>query len=148
MAEPWDDPRITTAGLLFEARDAVFEQLTEPDLPPPWLEVLLRLARSGGTLRMTELAAQVRLSTSGLTRLVDRIEAAGLVDRLACPTDRRGLNAVLTPAGEQVLRDALPAHLAAIDRLLVEPLGDDLPYFESLLRLVRDRAGAPAPGRG
>jgi DNA-binding MarR family transcriptional regulator len=142
MAEPWEDPRITTAGLLFEARDALLCQLADPDLPAAWMEVLLRLARSGGHLRMTELAAQVRLSTSGLTRLIDRVEAAGLVERHACPTDRRGLEAVLTPAGEQVLREALPAHLDAIQHLLIDTLGDDLPYFETLLRLLRDAATA------
>ena len=46
-AEPWDDPRITTVGLLLEARDALACQLTDPELPTPWMEVLLRLARSG-----------------------------------------------------------------------------------------------------
>jgi MarR family 2-MHQ and catechol resistance regulon transcriptional repressor len=145
VAEPWDDERITTVGLLFETRDALVCQIADPEVPGPWMEVLLRLARSGGTLRMTDLAAQVRLSTSGLTRLVDRIEAAGLVERRACPTDRRGLNAVLTPAGEGTLRRILPAHLDAIQQLVIEPLGDDRPYFESLLRLLRDATSAGTP---
>ena len=55
-----------------------------------WFEVLIRLARTPGQrLRMSDLAAQTTLSASGLTRAVDRLEAAGLVDREACPTDRR-----------------------------------------------------------
>ena len=140
--ELWDDPRITTFGMLLEAHDAILCQLAPDDdaLPMTWFEVLLRLARSGGQLRMATLAAQVRLSTSGLTRLVDRIEAAGLVERASCPEDRRGSFAVLTDAGHDVLRQALPGHLDTIQRLVVEPLGDDVGQLESLLRRVRDTA--------
>lgn len=143
MAEPWDDDRITTFGLLLEAHDALRCRIGAASVPEPWVEVLLRLARSGGQLRMAELAAQVRLSTSGLTRLVDRIEEAGLVRREACPSDRRGAFAVLTEAGEQLLRAELPGHIDAIQRLIVEPMGDDLPTLEALLRRLRDDATAP-----
>src|SRR5687768_12834133 len=61
------------------------------------LEVLLVLQRAdGGTLRMNDLASRVVLTKSGMTRLVDRLEKSGLVERRICPTDRRGFNAVLT----------------------------------------------------
>src|SRR5918995_7269669 len=89
-----DDPRITAFGLLLEAfsavRGAVTTDLAPPSsLPEPEFEVLIRLSRSPDQrLRLTELAHQVRLSTSGLSRLVDRVEAAGLVRREACPSDR------------------------------------------------------------
>ncbi|MBW8827409.1 MAG: MarR family transcriptional regulator [Acidobacteria bacterium] len=143
--EPWDDPRITTFGMLLEAHDALLCQMAglpglDAQLPMTWFEVLLRLARSGGELRMAELAAQVRLSTSGLTRLIDRIEAAGLVERRHCTEDRRGSFAVLTPGGQDLLRQALPAHIDAIERLVVGPLGDDVPVLEDLLRRLRDNA--------
>ena len=71
-----------------------------------WFEVLLRLARTpGGRLRMSDLAAQTTLTASGLTRVVDRLEDAGLVKREACPTDRRSTYAVLTAEGPRPHRD-------------------------------------------
>ena len=61
-------------------------------LPVGWLSVLIRLARSPGErLRMTVLARDMTMSTSGLTRLIDRMEAEGMVAREACAEDRRGL---------------------------------------------------------
>jgi DNA-binding MarR family transcriptional regulator len=143
-----DDPRITAFGLLLEAFSAVegavladLGQITK--LPGPEFEVLIRLSRSPGQrLRLTELANQVRLSTSGLSRLVDRVEAAGLVRREACPSDRRGAFAVLTEAGEQALAAALPPHLESLERNVVAPLGrEDLSTLEGLLRRLRDGAG-------
>jgi DNA-binding MarR family transcriptional regulator len=95
---------------------------------------------------MAELAAQVGLSTSGLTRLADRIEEAGYVRRESCPDDRRGAFAVLTAEGEKVLRRALPRHLETIERLVIEPLGKDVAAFERMLRTLRDSSGAPAAG--
>src|SRR5688572_24725048 len=125
--EPWDDPRITTFGMLLEAHAAVVADVARDiegrsAYPLGWFEVLLRLARSPEhQLRMADLAAQVALSTSGLTRLIDRVEAAGLVERQSCATDRRGAFAVLTPAGEDVLREALPGHLECIQARVVGP---------------------------
>ena len=108
-------------------------------LPVAEFEVLLRLSRTAEQrVRMTELAAQVGRSTSGLTRLVDRMEAAGLVRREACPTDKRGALAVLTERGGAVLAEALPDHLESLERHLAEPLGPDgLAEIERLLRRLR-----------
>src|SRR5205807_8811517 len=121
MVEPWEDPRITAFGMLIEGFAAVMTQV-ERDLdstvgvPVSWFEVLLRLGRSPEhQLRMAELARQVGLSTSGLTRLIDRIEEAGYVRREACPSDRRGANAVLTDEGTALLHKALPPHVERID---------------------------------
>ena len=92
---PLDDPRLTTAGLFFEASSELTNALArdlaeECDLPFQWFEVMLRLARSPGhRLRMCDLAAQVALSPSGLTRAVDRLEQQGLVTRESCLEDRR-----------------------------------------------------------
>ena len=64
------------------------ELIAERALPLAWYEVLLQIKRAGRPLRMQELAGSVLLSKSGLTRLVDRMEAAGLVERTNCPSDQ------------------------------------------------------------
>ncbi len=65
-------------------------------------------------LRMHELADRVVLSRSGLSRLVDRLEAEGLLARKRCGTDRRGAYAVLTEAGRDALRRAWPVYARGI----------------------------------
>jgi len=78
-------------------------------------EVLLVLgAAPGQRMRMSDLAAAVLLSQSGLTRLVDRLVDAGSVERTRCEDDRRGLNAELTPAGLARLEQARPTHLVGV----------------------------------
>ena len=78
-------------------------------------EVLLTLAQApDGRLRMSDLAAAVLLSQSGLTRLVDRLVGFGSVARTRCEDDRRGLNAALTAAGLERLEQARPTHLAGV----------------------------------
>ena len=104
-------------------------------------EVLLRLARTPGEhLRRTDLAEQVGLTTSGTTRLVDRVEALGLAAREACPTDRRSLEVVLKPKGRDLLERVLPAHLDSIERHVAQPLGGDLTELEAQMRSLRDAA--------
>src|SRR6516162_4910371 len=97
MDDPIHDERLTTAGLFFETHSglvAALEREFAHDVPGVSIhdfEVLLRLARSPGQrLRMSDLAAQVAMSPSGLTRAVDRLETTGLVERASCPSDRRG----------------------------------------------------------
>jgi DNA-binding MarR family transcriptional regulator len=147
VQDPWDDPRITAFGMLLEAHAAVISQVNRDleasiGIPVSWFEVLLRLARSDDhQLRMAELARQVGLSTSGLTRLVDRIEDAGYVRREACPTDRRGANAVLTDEGDALLRKAVPAHLDSLDVHVARPLDDRVDALTDLLRTLRDSNG-------
>ena len=142
-----DDPRIEAWGMLIEAHNELYNAMTrrlesEVGLPVPWLGVLLRLARTPEQrLRMTELARDMTISTSGLTRLIDRIEQAGHVRREACPNDRRGFFAVLTPAGRRMVARATPSHLADLDRYLSAPLTPaELGQLTDLLRRVRDHA--------
>ncbi len=86
-------------------------------------EVLLLLARSDdGELRMKELADGALLSLSGLSRLVDRLQALGLVERRQCVTDRRGSFAVITPEGRTRFAAARPTHLDGVRRRLIDPL--------------------------
>ena len=147
MEDACQDPRITAFGMLLEAHAAVMGAVgrdleADSGLPVPWFEVLIRLSRSPGQrLRMSELATQVGLSTSGLTRLVDRLDDAGLLRREACPSDRRGAFAVLTDDGRRTLEKALPAHLESLDRHLVQPLGEDgMAALDQLTRTLRDSA--------
>jgi DNA-binding MarR family transcriptional regulator len=115
------DERITAFGLFIEAYAGLVArlsgQLAEHRLSLVEFEVLIRLARSPERrLRMTELAGQVALTTSGVTRAVDRLERDRLVRRQACPSDRRGSWAVLTATGFHRLTAALPGHLALVER--------------------------------
>ncbi|MGI8927068.1 MAG: MarR family winged helix-turn-helix transcriptional regulator [Tepidiformaceae bacterium] len=82
----------------------------ETGLPLTWYDVLVQVQEAGGRPRMQELARRVLLSKSGVTRLVDRMAAAGLVAREPCPDDRRGAFVTLTAAGRARLRGAAPVH--------------------------------------
>ena len=91
-----------------------------------WYDVLVQLSEADGhRLRMQELAEQVLLSKSGLTRLIDRMERHHLVHRSACPSDRRGTFAELTPEGLAMLRKAAPTHLRGVREHFAELLDDD-----------------------
>src|SRR5438045_3780930 len=100
--------------LFLEAHAALVEVLAaelerERGLPLTWYDVLVQLAEApDGRLRMQDLARSVLISKSGLTRLVDRMERAGMVERQPCPSDLRGTFAVLTDAGRAALRGAAP----------------------------------------
>ena len=84
-------------------------------------EVMLRLARAPEQrLRRVDLAAQVLLTASGITRLLDGLEAGGFVGRSACASDRRVVYAVLTEEGRAKLREASTSHVAQIDALFGE----------------------------
>lgn len=101
-------------------------------------DVLVQLAEAPGRrLRMTELADAVLLSRSGVTRLVDRMERAGLVRRSPVASDGRGVAAELTAAGVARLRGAAPTHLAGVVRHFVARLdADDLAALERISRLL------------
>jgi DNA-binding MarR family transcriptional regulator len=86
-------------------------------LPLTWFDALAQLRRAPAQrLTMTQLASAILFSKSGLTRLIDRMEDAGLVQRLACPGDRRSLHIALSEAGEEKYRQALPIHLDHVKR--------------------------------
>jgi DNA-binding MarR family transcriptional regulator len=91
------------------------EMRNEHDLPLPAYDVLLRLAGAPDhAIRMTDLADRVGLSPSGLTRLVDRLVAKGLVQRRSDPSDGRVALACLTTEGRRQLRLAARTHLRGI----------------------------------
>src|SRR3954464_6488216 len=122
-----DDSRFTAFGLFAEAftgltnRFAV--QFEQHRLSAVEFEVLMRLARSpGNRLRMTDLAGQTSLSTSGVTRVVDRMDRDGLVRREPCAADRRSSYAVITDAGLDRLDEILPEHLELIQQWFINQL--------------------------
>ena len=131
MVTGLDDRRLNAWRALLASHAALVDRLSEElqeekDLPLPWYEVLLFLARApDGRLRMGELAGSLLLTPSGVTRLVDRMEADGLVQRQQCPSDRRGWNAVITPAGRARLRSASPVHLRGVERHFGRHLTDE-----------------------
>lgn len=147
-----DDPRLTAMGLLAETYKGLWSvlspQIKEHGLNETEFEVLLRLLRSDGTrLRMSDLAAQTALSTSGITRVVDRLERDGLVCRETCTSDRRGYWAALTAEGAARIRGTIDGHTAILDEYFTGRLSaDELEALMHALRKVRDvvRPGAVA----
>jgi DNA-binding MarR family transcriptional regulator len=103
-------------------------------------DALLQIAHAPGRrVRMNVLAERVILSRSGITRLVDRLEAAGAVERVACSTDARGQEAVLTTLGLDRLRSAAPTHLDGVRRYFLDRLdAADLVGLEASLGRVAD----------
>jgi DNA-binding MarR family transcriptional regulator len=109
---------------LVKALDA--ELLAEHDLPLSSYEVLITLQDAPGRrCRMAELADRVLLSRSGMTRLVDRLEREGLLERHTCTSDGRGCYAVLTEAGEELLARARPTHLHGVRRRFLRHFEDE-----------------------
>ncbi len=140
----FDDPRLTAMGLLAETTAGLLAvtapQIAEHGLTGSEFEVLIRLVRSDGhRLRMSDLALQTGLSTSGVTRLIDRLEADGLVQREVCQSDRRGYWAALSVAGEAKITDVLDGHVALLDEWFTGRLSpEQLRALTDALRVVRD----------
>ena len=141
--EPW--------RLFLQAHSALIDALEhdlreELDLPLSWYEVLLRLAAGpDGRLRMTDLAESLLLSKSGVTRLVDRMEAAHLVERGVCSFDRRGSFAVITARGRALYRKAAPIHLRGVESLFLSRLNAaERRAFSTGLRKVLAATDTPA----
>ncbi len=116
--ETWFD---AWRGVLFASARALRvadQDMVEHDgFPLTWLDVLAQLADAGPAgLRMQELEEVALFTRGGLTRLVDRIEAAGLVRREPVPGDRRGVLVVLTGDGRQRHDAAFARHREVIER--------------------------------
>jgi DNA-binding MarR family transcriptional regulator len=88
-------------------------------------EVLARLSDAPEhALRMTDLAGDLHLSPSGITRRIDGLVKAGYVERQQCPTDRRGSYAVLTETGMKLLEEVAPTHLEGVRAHFIDRLSD------------------------
>jgi DNA-binding MarR family transcriptional regulator len=110
---------LRTHATLTKALDAELE--AAHGLPLSSYEVLLHLGDADGQrMRMSDLADSVILSRSGLTRLVDRMEREGLIERQSCPSDARGSFATLTAAGRRKLAAARATHLAGVRSMFLD----------------------------
>jgi len=116
-----DDTRLGAWRAFLEAHARVTRRLddelrAEHGLSLAEYDALLQLARSPGRkLRMNQLADRIVLSRSGITRLIDRLSSAGLVERAHCASDARGAEAVLTRQGLERLRAASTTHLRGVE---------------------------------
>lgn len=100
-------------------------------------DVLAQLARAGGEMRMTELAARALISRSGMTRRVTRLVDEGLVGRANADADGRGVVVTLTDAGLARLAETAPVHARGISKLFVAQLDDqELASLEGALSKV------------
>lgn len=103
-------------------------------------EVLYRLQEApGNRLRLNELTAHARMTKSGVSRLVDRMQTAGLIATERCPSDRRGAFAVLTPAGASLFKRAAATHLRGVQDHFGRHLDDgEAASVRTALERVRD----------
>jgi len=110
-------------------------------------EVLLRLANAENQMmRRVDLAQSVLLTASGITRLLDGLEQAGCVEKVACKSDARVSYAKLTPVGRRKLKEAAETHLAGIDELFTGRFSDE--ELERLAELLSRLPHAnDVPGR-
>lgn len=149
-----------TWRLFLAASRAVFEELDrqlqrDSGMPLAYYEILVGLSEvPDWTLRMSELAERVHASPSRLSHAVARLEEKGWVQRVDCPTDRRGQNAVLADEGFAVLAAAAPGHVEAVRGLLFDALtAEQVDQLRAISEAILSQAGAeqevssPAEGR-
>ena len=102
------------------------DMLPEAGMPLGWYEVLVHLSRAPqGMMRFQDLAKVAGITDSGASRRLDQMIKAGLIDRLSCPTDRRGVYAHVTPTGKAGFEKARAVFLRSIDRNLGRHLAPD-----------------------
>ncbi|AUS81624.1 MarR family transcriptional regulator [Actinoalloteichus sp. AHMU CJ021] len=96
------------------------------DITLPDYEILVRLSQSPDRrMRMSQLAGEVASSKSRVSHQINRMENAGLVRRMECPSDGRGVFAVLTDQGMDLLRSAAPTHVAGVRAHLIDLLDEE-----------------------
>ncbi|WP_027944156.1 MarR family winged helix-turn-helix transcriptional regulator [Amycolatopsis taiwanensis] len=128
--------RLGRVGLLLApAQETVF---TAFGLQKGEFDVLASLRRSGDpyTLRPSQLSATLMLTRAGMTNRLDRLEAAGLVERTLDPADRRSFRVRLTDKGYATVEDAMTAHTANVTRLLSALSEEQLGTLDGLLRIL------------
>ena len=137
---------LETAYALIDILDA--ELQSERDLTLRWYDVLVQLEEAEDGLRMNELAGRILFSKSGLTRVIDRMEEAGLVRRERPADDRRVVKVLITPAGLETLQAARTVHRRGIQEHFMQHLdGRELAALAHALENVRDHVRPLRPGR-
>lgn len=147
------DPRLDAWRAFLQAHARLFRRLdedlrSEHGISLAEYDALLQIAQAPDRhLRMSRLASRVLLSKSGVTRLVDRLVADGLVERTQCSSDARGAEAAITPEGLARLRAAAPTHLRGVDTYFVSAVApSDLAVLERSMDAISRRTGeAGAP---
>ena len=108
---------------------------------------ILEVLYHKGPLLLGEVQRKILVSSGGVTYLVDRLEASGLVERRACEEDRRARYAALTRKGEQLMKRMFPDNAVVIERALGALSGTEKRELTALLRKVgRGAAELPLPG--
>ena len=118
--------------------ERVQKALAAADLPPiSWYELLAAVKRSPtGRPRMSELADWLTLSRGGITKLVDRLQEAGCIERISCSQDRRSLQAELTPAGEKLLAEMQAVYEGELERHLARLTPQEAELITAALQKV------------
>jgi DNA-binding MarR family transcriptional regulator len=135
-----------SALALVDVLDAEFER--DAGLPIRWYDVLVQLEETADGLRMNELAEHILYSKSGFTRVVDRMEEAGLVRRVYLETDRRSIFVVATDKGLEAMERARRHHRHWIEEHFSRPLSDtDIKALTRALEKLSAHARALRPRR-
>ena len=121
---------------------AISRDLADAGLPDlSWYDLLWALYRHPDRrLRVNELAREVVLSPTAMSRFVDRVEAAGYVRREPDPADRRALQVTITPEGVDLLRRMWPVYEAGIERHFAAFLGKSAPRLRAMLQRMAESA--------
>jgi DNA-binding MarR family transcriptional regulator len=138
-------------GLLAKELDGELERAHGLSLSSYEALEALACSSCAGRMRMCDLAERTRLSRSGLTRLVDRLERNGLISRACCDSDARGSFAVLTETGERVLADASSTYVEVVrtrllDRFSEAELAQLGALWERVIAEAAQECGAAAAG--
>src|SRR6266852_7157565 len=135
-----------SALALLDVLDAELEQAV--GIPQRWYDVLVHLEESPQGLRMNELAERILYSKSGFTRVVDRMEEAGLVQRVRPENDRRSILVVLTDEGRTTMEQARRHHRHGIEQHFSSHLADtDIKTLIRALEKLSTHARPLRPGR-
>ena len=137
---------IESALALVDVLDSELQEAA--GIPQRWYDVLVHLEESPDGIAMTELADQILYSKSGFTRLIDRMEEAGLVRRVRPPNDRRSILVTLTDTGTKTIEQARRHHRDGIERHFSQHLTDtDTKALTRALEKISTHARPLRPGR-
>lgn len=141
------DERLATTAALLETQTAVNDALSELAVRPAGLDIatadlLVRLSKSADCgIRGVDIGEQCLMTATRVSRLVDRAQAAGYVERQPDPSDRRAQHVVLTPKGREAARAYAPLLSEVIDELVFETLdASERATLIELLARIRGRA--------
>ena len=152
LSSPTPD-RLRCWRLFFESAMALMDVLDSElqdavGIPQRWYDVLVHTEESPNGIQMTELADRILYSKSGFTRVIDRMEAAGLVRRVRPPNDRRSILVLPTEKGTKTLERARRHHRDGIQRHFSEHLSDtDVKALTHALEKISAHARPLRPGR-